>query len=266
MAFVNRSGDAGRADRVSGAAPVGGLPGAVGGVPDAFDPDDPDVVKVFYDVEAWGVDQRAELSAALAEHGLVHAWVEHEVVVPEIIEARVDAVIEELEERLGPFPVLLDAEVPAVGFQVDDFDADQREVLDSVLIEARIAHRFHEGLLAVAEADADQVDELLDAIERGELSSSIDEDDVAPDVLGRIFSLADRLGRDETDGAARRVLFELTDQLSATSPPFGLAQRSWAMIIDAMQSLRTAFDAGGFDTEAITSSAEELKSLVRPYV
>ncbi len=266
MAFVNRSGDAGRADQASGAAPVGGASGAVGGAPDAFDPDDADVVKVFYDVAAWSVDQRAELSAALADAGLVHAWVEHEVVVPETIEAQVDVVIERLEERLGPFPVLLDAEVPAVGFQVDDFDGDQREVLDSVLIEAQIAHRFQDGLLAVAEADADQVDELLDAIERGELSSSIDEADLPPDVLGRIFSLADRLGRDETDGAARRVLFELTDQLSATSPPFGLAQRSWVMIIDAMQSLRTAFDAGGFDAEEITSSAEELKSLVRPYV
>jgi cytochrome P450 len=39
MAFVNRSGDAGRADQASGAAPVGGASGAVGGAPDAFDPD-----------------------------------------------------------------------------------------------------------------------------------------------------------------------------------------------------------------------------------
>ncbi len=266
MAFVNRSGDAGRADRLSGAAPVGTGSGAADRLPDAFDADDPDVVKVFYDVEAWDVDQRAELSAALADAGLVHAWAEHEVVVPEAIEARVDAVFEVLEERLGPFPVLLDADVAAVGFQVDDFDDGQREVLNSVLIEAQIAHRFHEGLLAVAEADADQVDELLDAIERGELSSSIDDVEVPPDVLGRIFSLADRLGRDETDRAARRALFELSEQLSATSPPFGLAPRSWVMIIDAMKSLRTAFDAGGFDAEEIASSAEELKSFVRPYV
>ncbi len=269
MSFVNRQGEPGRTDRTSGDPPVPGRPGGVGlpgALGDGFDLDDPDVVKVYYDVEAWDIDQRSELAAVLAEAGLVHTWVEHEVVVPEEIEALVDVVFEELEERLGPFPVMLAPDTAAVGFQVDDLTDDQRDLLVTVLIEAEIAHRFQDGLLAVAESDADQVDELVDAIERGELSSSIDDVEVPPDVLGRIFSLADRLARDETDGAARRTLLELSDQLAASAPPFGLAQRSWAMIIDAMGSLRVAFDADEYDPERIVTAAEELKALVRPYV
>lgn len=266
MAFVNRQGEPGRADRASGEPAIPARHGVPEGLGDGFDLDDPDVVKVYYDVESWDIDQRTELAAALAEAGLVHAWVEHEVVVPEQIETLVDAVFEELEERLGPFPVLLAADVAAVGFQVDDLADDQRELLVTVLIEAEIAHRFQDGLLAVAESDADQVDELLDAIERGELSSSIDDVEVPPDVLGRIFSLADRLARDETDAPARRALLELSEQLAASSPPFGLAQRSWAMVIDAMGSLRSAFGADEYDPEQITAAAGELKTLVRPYV
>ena len=269
MSFVNRHGEAGRTDRTSGDPPVpgshggAGLPAALG---EGFDLDDPDVVKVYYDVEAWDLDQRSELTAALAEAGLVHAWVDHEVAVPEETEALVDVVFEDLEERLGPFPVMLAPDIAAVGFQVDDLTDDQRELLVTVLIEAEIAHRFQDGLLAVAESDADSVDELVDAIERGELSSSIDDVEVPPDVLGRIFSLADRLARTETDGAARRSLLQLSDQLAASSPPFGLAPRSWAMILDAMGSLRVAFDADEYDPEQITTAAEELKAVVRPYV
>jgi hypothetical protein len=46
-----------------------------------WNPNDPDTVKVHYDVSAWSLDQRAELSEALAEADLAHVWEGDEVVV-----------------------------------------------------------------------------------------------------------------------------------------------------------------------------------------
>jgi hypothetical protein len=162
--------------------------------------------------------------------------------------------------------VILAPDSAAVGFQIDDLDDEQRDLLETVLIEAEIAHRFDDQLLAVAESSADQVDELLDALERGDLASVAGDCDVAPEVLGQVFSMADRIGRDETDAVARRQLFELAAQLSPSAAPFGLAPRSWATIVAGVRELCETFDAEGFDPERIATVANDLKAAVRPYV
>ena len=72
-----------------------------------WDPNDPDAVKVHYDVSAWNLEQRAELSAALADEEIAHVWSDDELVVPEELEARTDALFERLDDELGPFPIAL---------------------------------------------------------------------------------------------------------------------------------------------------------------
>ena len=88
-----------------------------------WNPNDPDTVKVHYDVSAWSIDQRAELSEALAEEDLAHVWEDDELVVPEALESDVDLLFERLEAVLGPFPIPLDGEDPGVefGLEVVDF-------------------------------------------------------------------------------------------------------------------------------------------------
>ena len=54
MAFVNKQ-SADQSNELAGS-----------GQPIDFDPNDPDTVKVHYDVSGWTIDQRAELSEALA--------------------------------------------------------------------------------------------------------------------------------------------------------------------------------------------------------
>ena len=69
-----------------------------------WNPNDPDTIKVHYDVASWTIDQRAELAEALAEADIAHIWDGDEVVVPEELEAEVDELFARLEELLGPFP------------------------------------------------------------------------------------------------------------------------------------------------------------------
>src|SRR5262245_48190930 len=91
-----------------------------------WDPNDPDAVKVHYDVSAWNLEQRAELSSALAEDDIVHTWAGDELVVPEELEARTDELFSRLEVELGPFPVALaeDQEETAVEFGLDEWPDD----------------------------------------------------------------------------------------------------------------------------------------------
>ena len=69
-----------------------------------WDPNDPDAVKVHYDVSAWNLEQRAELSAALADEDIAHVWADDELVVPEELEDRTDALFAASTRSSGRSP------------------------------------------------------------------------------------------------------------------------------------------------------------------
>lgn len=263
MAFVNKQ---------SGAEAQNDT--AASGQPIDFDPNDPDVVKVHYDVSAWNFDQRAELSEALAEEELPHAWDDDEVVVPEIVEERVDALFERLEQVLGPFPILLEAEAASTEFGLDEWSDTDRSVLTDALIASEVPHRWEGTTVVVAEDAEHAVDDLLDAIEAGELLGTDDDAGSAPPdgVLSTIFVAADRLAKDPLDAPARHDLIELRGSLDPKHPPYGLAHRPWGATIDALDSivdlvLGDAAAASDPDSDsAVIGLAQDLRSLVRPYV
>ena len=134
-----------------------------------WNPNDPDTVKVHYDVSSWTIDQRAELAEALAEADIAHVWEGDEVVVPEELEAEVDELFARLEELLGPFPVALGDDDPGVEYGLDEWPPGDRQTLTQALIEAEVPHRW-DGTTVIVATDAEPtVDELLDAIEQGTL-------------------------------------------------------------------------------------------------
>lgn len=260
MAFVNKQSGDEASESVAGSGQL-----------IDFDPNDPDAVKVHYDVTAWSFDQRAELSAALAEAELPHAWDGDEVVVPEEVEAAVDALFDELEAALGPFAVVLDADADATEFGLDEWSPDDRTVLTDALIAAEIPHRWEATTVFVARDAEDAVDDLLDAIEAGELLSS-DESDAAPDgALGTMFVAADRLAKDPIDAGARAELVELFARLDPSAPPYGVSPRPWAAAVRAVGTIVGLVEAdagsaiGAVDSEVI-GAAQDLRALVRPYV
>ena len=264
MAFVNKqSGDEAQQDRAASGQPID------------FDPNDPDVVKVHYDVSAWNFEQRAELSEALAEAELPHAWDGDEVVVPELVEGDVDALFEELDKLLGPFPILLDDDAESTEFGLDEWSDADRAVLTDALIASEVPHRW-DGTTVVVAADAEHaVDDLLDAIEAGELLGDGGDDSVAaPEgALSTMFLAADRLAKDPMDAGARTQLVDLAPLVDAKTPPYGMAHRPWAGAVRGVDALVELIDhdastgSPGDSAESdIIGAAQELRSLLRPYV
>lgn len=246
---------------------------AAAGAPPAydvdFDPNDPDQVKVHYNLMGWTFEQRAELAETLAERGVPHMWEGDELIVPEVIESDVDAIFDELEPEIGPFPVpLLDDDDEGEGvteFDLDDWSRSDRELLQQSMNEAEIPHRWEGHTLIVARDAEHTVDDLLDAIEAGEVAS-LDEDAVAPDgALNDLYVNADRLVRDPTDSTSRRTLLALVPELSPNAPPFGLAIRAWAVIVGNAQALHELLDDGA-EPLVVSTAAEELRTVIRPYV
>jgi len=263
VAFVNKqSGDRAEQDLAGSGQPID------------FDPNDPDVVKVHYDVSAWTFDQRAELSEALAEAELPHAWDDEELLVPEVVEEQVDALFDQLERVLGPFPILLEDDAASTEFGLDEWSDADRAVLTDALVSSEVSFRWEGTTVVVAEDAEHAVDDLLDAIEAGELVSGDDDSGNAPPdgALGAIFVAADRLAKDPVDASARRALIDLRDELDPRHPPYGLAHRPWAGAVDGVGAIVDLVDADAAagaksDTDSqLIGLAQDLRSLLRPYV
>jgi hypothetical protein len=242
--------------------------GAPPGFDVEFDPNDPDQVKVHYNLTGWSFEQRAELAETLAERGVPHVWEGDELVVPEAIESAVDDLFDELEREIGPFPVpLLDDEEGegVTEFDLADWQRADVELLQTSLNEAEIPHRWEGRTLVVARDAEHTVDDLLDAIEAGEVAS-LDEEATAPDgALNDLYVNADRLTRDPTDNTSRKAVLRLVPQLSADAPPFGLAVRSWAVIVGHATALHQLLDEGD-EPVVVSKAAEELRTVCRPFI
>jgi hypothetical protein len=231
-----------------------------------WDPNDPDTVKVHYDVSAWSLDQRAELTEALADADLAHVWEGEEVVVPEALEAEVDALFARLEELLGPFPVGLDEDDRGVQYELDEWPAPDRQTFAHALIEGQVPHRW-EGATVIVATDAEStVDELLDGIEQGTLVLASGGGGPPDGALDMMFRCADRLARDADDRLGANDLRELVPRLAATSPPYGVSVATWARIVDAADGLGDLVDDETSSSSDIIGAAQELRSLVRSFV
>ena len=242
------------------------------GEPIDFDPFDDAVVKVHYDVQAWTFDQQAELSEAMAEALVPHGWDGTELVVPETHEDEVDAIFARLEEELGPFPIGLDDDEPSTEFDLDEWTDADRKVLSGALVEAEIPHRW-EGMKVVVASDADDaVDDLLDAIESGELMSADASGANEPPegALSSIFLAADRLAKDPADAKSRTTLIDLHEVIDKRHPPYALAPRTWAGAVAGVERIVERIHADASSSPGVDSDiieyAQELRSLVRPYV
>lgn len=236
-----------------------------------WNPNDPDTVKVHYDVGGWSVDQRAELSEALADDELAHVWEGDELVVPEALESSVDALFERLEAALGPFSVPLSPDAEAVEFGLDEWPPADRATLSAALIAMEVPHRWDASLLLIDAEAEDDVDELLDAIESGTYVADGEADaggGVAPeDALSTMFAAADRLAKDAEDETGRAEIRELRERIDPGQPAYGLSVASWSKTVDAVDALLAALDdTSDASTSNVIGAAQDLRSRVRSYV
>ena len=114
---------------------------AAAGAPPAFDidfdPNDPDQVKVHYNLTGWTFEQRAELAETLAERGVPHVWEGEELVSPSRSRTTSTAIFDELEREIGPFPVPLleDEDDDGEGAGVTEFDLAEWPPADIELLQ-----------------------------------------------------------------------------------------------------------------------------------
>jgi hypothetical protein len=233
-----------------------------------WNPNDPDTVKVHYDVSTWSIDQRAELTEALAEGEIAHVWDGDELVVPEELETEVDELFERLEELLGPFAIPLAPDERGVEYELDEWPPADRQALAQALIEGEIPHRW-EGTTVLVVTDAETaVDELLDSIEQGTLvlASGVAGSNAPEDALSTLFTSADRLARDPDDGTGRDDLRALLPDLDSQQPPYGVSVNTWSKIVTAAAALTELADAEEPAPSDVIGQAQELRALVRQYV
>jgi hypothetical protein len=233
-----------------------------------WNPNDPETVKVHYDVSAWSLDQRAELTEALADAEIAHVWEGDEVVVPEQLESDVDELFARLEKLLGPFAIALAADEPSVQYELDEWPPADRQALTQALVEGEVPHRW-EGMTVVVAADAEQtVDELLDAIEQGTLvlAGAEGAGGAPEEALSMLFTSADRLARDPDDGTGSDDLRALVPALDPLQPPYGVSVNTWAKIVAAAGALGELVDDDEPSSSDVIGQAQELRSLVRQYV
>ena len=204
-----------------------------------WDPNDPETVKVHYDVSSWSIDQRAELTEALADAEIAHRWEDDELVVPEELEAVTDELFERLEELLGPFAVPLGDDDPGVEYGLDEWPPADRQTLTQALVESEVPHRWDGTTLLVATDAEAAVDALLDAVEQGTivLTGGPAGTGAPEGALSTLFTASDRLARDADDHTGRDDLRELLPQLDRTQPPYGVAVGTWAKSVEAAGAL-----------------------------
>ena len=146
------------------------------------------------------------------------------------------------------------------------------------MVEAEIPHRW-EGTTVLVAADAEEaVDDLLDAIEAGELMSA-DESGASyarDGVLGELFIATSKLAKDPYDAKSRNALLDLAAESDPERPPYAFAPSTWKQIVGALQSLVAAFgaEAAGEDVDGagddgdgvVADQAKQLTALLRQYV
>jgi len=236
-----------------------------------WNPNDPETVKVHYDVSAWTVEQRAELAEALAEAEIAHVWETDEdvdeLVVPEELEAATDELFARLEEALGPFPIPLSPEETPVEYGLDEWPDADRATLTTAVIEAEIPHRWEGATLYVPLAAESAVDDLLDALEAGTLAVHASDENAPPeDALSQLFANADRLAKDADDRVGREGIVAISSVLVPSHAPYGVAGGSWSKIVQVAAQLADLSEDEGSSGSDIIGTAQQLRSLVRSYV
>ena len=267
---------------------------------DEWSPDDPDVVRVHYDLSRWSFDQQAELASDLTEAAIPHAWDSNELLVPEEFEIATDTAITLVEERLGiddaaleaedspvgePEPIELGEDVITTEYDLGEWSDDERGVVGTLLVRQHLPFRWDDHILLVAHEHAGSVETILDAVESGEhdVVPTIDEPDAEAELeaegegaseqqlpyetLTTFFLAGERLHKNPLDANGLQELMRALDVADPANPPYGVERPLWEQTCTLADELADALtEEDEPDTEAAQEIATELHDLLRPYV
>ncbi len=261
------------------------------GAPELSLLDEPGDDHLVYELGEWSPAQRDELGRLLDEHEVVHAWEATDLVVREGDEELVDGLlptidpdlaVEEAEPEPGSPVVGRDAASPDAeapddegdgGFELvydlGDLSDGQRGELVARLAEGGVPHDWDDGdSLVVDAADEAIVEQILDDVVYPDaLAVDADAaDEGGSELLSQLFLAADRLRNDPEDHEGVLGMVDAAAEAAGHGAPFGVPDRTWAVVVDRAGALRAALETDDVDDEAIVVAADELRSLLRPLV
>ena len=261
-----------------------------------WNPLDPDASSVHYDLSDWTIDQRAAVAEMFADADVPHAWVGNEVVVPSELEDEADELLDRLEQELGIGSDAQGTDSSGRGssreldnasndeiteYELDDWSMGERSRLTELLVAAGIPYRWEDALLVTLTSMEDMVDELLDAVEAGEVTIvdspnhpgsgrgiiSAGDSSVSGETLTQMFLASERLQRDALDAEGLRILVGVLDDIEGGGAPFGVPLPVWRQASEMADQLADALAGNNFPDEiSAMEIAKRLFVTLRPHV
>lgn len=260
--------------------------------------------QVVYDLADWAAESRVMLEQLLESEGIRRAWEGTTLVVPDMVEMRVDNLVQHVEVTTLP---TLDPHSDRVAYDVNDWTDEMVAELQEILQNADVPYEFdEEGDIVTLAEHEERVEALMDAIEFPDgtrVGSAVDVDD--PDRSATSSSSADDSGDDDSDddddddddddgGAddgvdAAKVLSDLfvsTDRLKKSARdhsgvlnfvaaaetaermrlPYGFSRVVWKDIVNQIGNVRELLEDDDSQDDDIQQQALDLRNTLRDYV
>lgn len=132
-----------------------------------WDPRDPDSPTTRFDLSDWTVDDRADVTAALAEAEISHSWDGDELLVSQDNEDAAEQILDEIESTFDDDDDSDDddADENVTEYELDDWTEGERSKLSEMLDTLDIGYRWEGPILVVPVGVEDVVDSCLDSID-----------------------------------------------------------------------------------------------------
>ncbi|MFM8389218.1 MAG: hypothetical protein ACKOA5_08245, partial [Actinomycetota bacterium] len=227
-----------------------------------WNPLDPDAESVHYDLGEWSLDQRAAVAEVFAEAEVPHAWVGDEVTVPAELEEVADALLDRLEQefaidggafvRRGSAAAIDEASDDEITeYELDEWADNERSRLSELLVASGIPFKWEGALLVTLTEFEDTVDELLDAVEAGDVTIvdsvgprgatiSAGGSELSGETLTQMFLAAERLQRDPLDANGLASLVQVLEDVEDGGVPFGVPVPAWRQAVELADQLAEA--------------------------
>ncbi len=254
-----------------------------------WNPLDPDAESVHYDLAEWSLDQRAAVAEVFAEAEVPHAWVGDEVVVPSELEDVADALLDRLEQEFtidgaayvgrGSAAAIDEASDDEITeYELDEWTDNERSRLSELLVMSGIPFRWEGAILVTLSEFEDTVDELLDAVEAGDVTIvdspgsgnatvSAANSELSGETLNQMFLAAERLQRDPLDADGLALLVRVLDDIEDGGAPFGVSMPAWRQAVELADQLAEALAGSDIPDEiGAMEIAQRLFVTLRPHV
>lgn len=221
---------------------------------------------IEYDCTPWAQQTRGVLRSLLDDNRVPHAWEGTVLVVPTAFEERVDELVEAARSTSRSS---LGTALATVAYEVSAWSAASQNALVDDLVAAHIPHEWDvEGDLVVHEEDAEEVEEMIDALGEPDGADEID-GIVLNERLSEFFVMADRLCRDPEDTKGRKGLVRAYSELENAAVPFGVEPVMWLRLHRAADELLEAIEGDvpvDGESPGVEDRAAVLRDLLRRFV